>query len=486
MNIKLENIGIIKDSTIAIDGLTVITGKNNSGKTTVGKTLYSLLDAVCNIRQKAEMDRYVYIKKQLDNVQNIFEDFSLYIRRVELKNELFADYPNLGSLFTRGYRRSSVMPREEIEKFAHSIVEELKAFDIKLFENISEISELSRYYRYIASKNDETSTLIDSFNNQRAQAISILERMFLDIDKDLELIDYTRESINQTLRVEFENQIQPAKSPGEESRIRLSEKGSVFFSFAIADNQIVNDGHPVYTNSPYKKVYFIDNPFILDDLSERRYLWLRDELDYETILNPGRIVSHNDKLTRTLKTRATTSILEKIVLDKSLKVIKEQIDQIIPGTFKFSEEGNYYVQNDVKLKISNLATGSKLFSIIKLLLEKGELDKTTMLILDEPEAHLHPKWQNSFAELMALLVKKLNVNILLTTHSPNFMLALDAYMRRYDMSEKTNFYQTESLDDGFVRYNCVNDDMGKIYQDFVQYLSEMKVLRNKYLSDVGE
>ena len=44
MNIRLRNIGVIKDSTIKINGLTVITGQNNSGKTTVGKVLYSLVD----------------------------------------------------------------------------------------------------------------------------------------------------------------------------------------------------------------------------------------------------------------------------------------------------------------------------------------------------------------------------------------------------------------------------------------------------------
>ena len=127
-----------------------------------------------------------------------------------------------------------------------------------------------------------------------------------------------------------------------------------------------------------------------------------------------------------------------------------------------------------------------MFSIIKILLNKGEIDNTTMLILDEPEAHLHPKWQNAFAEIIVLLVKELNVNVLLTTHSPNFMLALDAYMRKYEIAEKTNFYQTDVLKDGFVQYHCVNDDMGMIYQDFLQYLSEVKMLRNKYLTDIEE
>ena len=44
MQIKLENIGIVKNSSIELNGLTVITGKNNSGKSTVGKTLYAIID----------------------------------------------------------------------------------------------------------------------------------------------------------------------------------------------------------------------------------------------------------------------------------------------------------------------------------------------------------------------------------------------------------------------------------------------------------
>jgi len=83
-----------------------------------------------------------------------------------------------------------------------------------------------------------------------------------------------------------------------------------------------------------------------------------------------------------------------------------------------------------------------------------------------------------------LLVKYLNVNILLTTHSSNFMLALDAYMRKYSISDITNFYQTNIVEDGFVEYSCMNDDMGKIYEDFLQYLSEMKMLRKKYLNEI--
>ena len=115
-----------------------------------------------------------------------------------------------------------------------------------------------------------------------------------------------------------------------------------------------------------------------------------------------------------------------------------------------------------------------------------DIDENTLLILDEPESHLHPEWKNLFVEIMILLVKELGCHVLLTTHSSHFMLAVDAYMRKYDIADITNFYQTDVLEDNFVHYNCVNNDMGIIYQDFLQYLSEVKMLRNSYLNNIGE
>jgi hypothetical protein len=61
LNIQLKNIGIIRDSTIELNGLTVITGQNNSGKTTVGKVVYSVIDAASNLERKALIDKRSYI-----------------------------------------------------------------------------------------------------------------------------------------------------------------------------------------------------------------------------------------------------------------------------------------------------------------------------------------------------------------------------------------------------------------------------------------
>lgn len=484
MQIHLKNVGIIKDSSIAIDGLTVITGKNNSGKTTVGKTLYAILDAVSNIQQKATNDKYIYIQRQIEKVESTLEVLRfLRTPLYEDRIDVFTDYPALRVLFSREYRHD--LPQNEIEKFAHMLADELIALDISSFENSQELKAYQRYLR-IRDNEKESSSLSNMFNNQREQAVSILNKLFVDLKKDPELIAYARESINQTLKLEFSEQIQPVADPNAVSSIELFDNDSVYFSFSVINNNVVDDGSPAFISSPFKKVYLIDDPFILDDISSRRIVRGLGLDDADTILNPNRINSHNSKLRVALKRGKSLSVFEQTVLSDSLTEIKEQFNHVIPGTFEFTSEGDFYVKNGSKLKFSNLATGSKMFSILKVLLDKGEIDNTTMLILDEPEAHLHPMWQNAFAEIIALLVKKLGVNILLTTHSPNFMLAIDAYMRKYSIADETNFYQTDVLEDGFVHYNCVNDDMGKIYQDFLQYLSEVKMLRNSILNGIGE
>lgn len=481
MQIKLDNIGIVKDSTIKLDGLTVITGKNNSGKTTVGKTLYSMLDAVCDLQRKARTDRNHYVYKQLEKVENQWDIVRRILARSEENNTL-EKYELLEKLISRRYRNE--VRRGEIEDYAHDLLKELQG----MAETQSEITigkrRLQDYFEQIYRISGNSFMIEEA----RDRSIFILNKMFDDIEKDPELIDYVRKSVEQTLRIEFSEQIQPVKNPDAVSIVELSDEKTDTFSFSIVNNRLVDDGKPIFVRSPFRDTYLIDDPYILDGMSQRsvKRSYIDTMTEEEGILDRTRICSHNSKLKSTLRNGKQLSVFEENVLEDTLSPLKQKINSVIPGTFEFASDGEYYVQNGAKLKIANLAAGSKMFSIIKMLLEYGKIDDATMLILDEPEAHLHPMWQNAFAEMIVLLVKELKTHVLLTTHSANFMLAIDAYMRKYEIADQTNFYQTEELESGFVRYHCVNDDMGKIYEDFLQYLSEVKVLRNHYLNGLEE
>lgn len=487
MEIKLHNIGIVKDSTIAVKGLTVITGKNNSGKTTVGKALYALLDATSNIDTKARRDRAQYVIKRLDDVVDSLDIFRLIrsMRDLEVTEgsyNLLSDYPALQTLLLRDYRYD--VTTNDAESFARKLEDELKSLNI---DKLNQDSAIQFFFRGFPNKKGEPSSVADIIFEQRNKALEILDSLFTTLSKDPHLIEYTRESINQTLRNEFSNQIQPVSVQVDSSLIEIFNDNAQCFSVSIKNNKVENDGMPAFISSPYKKVFLIDNPFIWDEPTViRRPYRNAVEIDEGSLLNPSNIWLHSQKLRNLIRNKRQPTVLEQTVLNDALKAIKDKIDLVLPGTFEFSSDGDYYVRNGAKLKLANLATGSKMFSIIKLLLEKGEIDSSTMLILDEPEAHLHPAWQNKFAEIIVLLVKELKVNILLTTHSSNFVLALDAYMRKYSIEDVTNFYQTDFLECGQVEYKCVNDSVNTIYQDFLEYMSQVKMLRNECIRKAGD
>lgn len=485
MDIILENIGIIEKSNIHLDGLTVVTGQNNSGKTTVGKVVYSLLDAVSDIQSKAESDRADYISKQIEKALDALQ-LLRFVRYTELEgiDILFEKECVLYELLSK----SSPLLRKQksAQETAVKLIEELKGLN---YQALSENEIFKGYARRFVLTDAEDKSIESLFAEQIEKSVQILNKLLETLKKDPALVDYTRQSIAQTLKLEFDSQIQPIAYSAEQSRIQLKDNNGVTcFDIKISQNDILNEEIPVFTSAPYKKVYFVDNPFVLDTLSEmsmsmyyRRSSWHASKEIDNTILNTNRLMRHSSKLVVVCKNEDEKNLIEEGVLKESLVEIKRLIDEVLPGEFNFQSNDNYYVVEEKKLKITNMAAGSKMFSILKLLLNKGELDDGTMLILDEPEAHLHPEWQNKFAEIIVLLAKVSKVNILLTSHSPNFVLAIEAYMRKHEIQSLTNFYQTKALENGAVEYQCVNENMEQIYAAFMHSLSEVKALRDRFL-----
>ncbi len=323
------------------------------------------------------------------------------------------------------------------------------------------------------------------FNKQKA--LELWEQAYNLIKSDPYLIDYAKSSIERTLNIEFDEQIHPARFPEAISSIVLANEDETFFDFEIWKNNIIDQDKPVYYKSPFQNVQLIDSMYAYDAFNYSRKPNIGSVFDDQPILNRRRILGHSNRLNMTLKRMVNNNIIEEKEISNAIESIKSKINGILPGDFVLNNDGTFYIEKEVKIKLSNLATGSKLFTIIKMLLSRGEIQEDSLLILDEPEAHLHPEWQNIFAEIIVLLVKKLGVCILLTTHSPNLMLALETYMRKYKINDICNFYQTHHYEDNyFVDYECVNNDLDKIYYDFVKYFSDIKAEREMYILNDGE
>ena len=94
------------------------------------------------------------------------------------------------------------------------------------------------------------------------------------------------------------------------------------------------------------------------------------------------------------------------------------------------------------------------------------MEENGIVILDEPEAHLHPEWMIKYAEIVVLLQKNLDINFLVSTHSSEFLSYLELYTRKHSVLEKCKYYllQNDQTDETkSVVVDCSND-LEKIYK----------------------
>ncbi len=96
-----------------------------------------------------------------------------------------------------------------------------------------------------------------------------------------------------------------------------------------------------------------------------------------------------------------------------------------------------------------------------MLIQAKILTKRNLLIIDEPEIHLHPKWQVEYAKLIVTLVKN-DIPVLITSHSPEMIQALKVFSEKSGIEEKCAYYLTES-DEVSSEIDDVTDDVNKIF-----------------------
>ncbi len=77
IQLKLRNIGALPEATIDIEGITVIAGFNNTGKSTVGKTLYALLNGMSSWPNLYRKECTVRIENYLNRNSIDLEDWCL-------------------------------------------------------------------------------------------------------------------------------------------------------------------------------------------------------------------------------------------------------------------------------------------------------------------------------------------------------------------------------------------------------------------------
>ncbi|MCD8454394.1 AAA family ATPase [Tenacibaculum finnmarkense genomovar ulcerans] len=393
MRLRIQNIGIIDTADINIDGITVITGKNDSGKSTVGKVLYSIIRALNNDNSSFNEGKSNFIETKIKEIFNI-------LSRAKNSNE------NDSLIVTEIVKFYFKNQRTRLKNKSEEISSDL--FLIEINEKLQSHSNSSLKETILKITKE-----IESREN-----ISIDSTLFLNFE------------LTEHFKLEFGNQI---------SNFFLDKKSFAEINtnintslFAINDNNVSLEKKP--RSFPYKNVLFIESPLFLNKKrADFSFNSLRDKRNY---LN----YSINKK-----------EISKDIFSDNSDKTqhLKKLIQEVIGGDFSYNEKDEIiFNKKGHNFSLNNVATGLKTFGAIQLLIDNGSLNTDTLLIIDEPEVHLHPTWQVKFAEILVRLSKEFAIPMVLTSHSPYFIEALEAYSIKYNFENSTDFYFAQKDEKG--------------------------------------
>ena len=423
MEIVVKNIGKVKEANIKINGITVIAGENDTGKSTISKALFTVFNSFYNINDKVKQQR----KRSIENIINKHT-----VNEIDFGENFFNTFfknSNSINLIANTIIENFATYIKDNNKLKNEILNYFKNFDLKLKNStIEDISQKIGVILNISNKEIESSILTDNLNN------------------------------------EFNGQI---------NNIFINEKGIIEIKLKnkqlkfIISNDKVEDIEKTSETIITSEAVYLDDPFIIDK-----------NFDNEKISN------HKIFLVNKLfyDDESTNNNVEKIAISKKLENIYNRLNIVCPGNMVESNKNTNdfsYRFNNKELDIKNLSAGLKTFVILKTLLEKGILEENGVIILDEPEIHLHPAWQVIFAELIVLIQKEFNMHILLNTHSPYFLNAIEIYAEKHNIKEKCNFYSAY-LSEQFSEFKDVTDNIEEIYYKLARPFQD---LENERYSD---
>ena len=416
MKLCLKNIGKMKSACVDINGITVIAGNNDTGKSTIGKALFAIFNSLYRSDEKIVTDR-------ADSINNLVE---------QLHGGFYWDFElmdRISSLLT------NVNTRRNVKNLKKAIWELVVDSDDTIVHKASEES-ITRF--------------LDSLDE------------YLRIDDD----EIFKTVLQKRLDAEFNEQTSNQFASREVGEVTLVVRNEQI-TIQVENNKVQGLSNRINLGT---EAIYIDDPFVLDEIPKRNRYGVR-------------YASHRDYLLAKLRAfQNESSIVEEIVATNKLNSIYRKLSVVCPGDIVRGGQSNLgYKAVGWKnpLKVQNLSTGLKTFVILKMLLTNGHIKSNGTVILDEPEIHLHPEWQLLFAEIIVLLHCEFGLHILLNTHSPYFLNAIEVYSAKYGVDDKCKYYLAR--EDGDVSYiDDVTDNTEAIYEKLARPL---QVLENERYSN---
>lgn len=420
----------IEKAEIILDGITVLAGENGCGKSTLSRWLYYIVNTASN------WEVYIFdeFKQEMLNLVRRFDYLVMDIARKERRELLEqmefienAKYVDIGS-----FDRMADLVRNVVYMLSDRLASFLETSSGMSFRSKRVFSSLD-----IDLKDKEPEKIISEFQKKYleyldARTNGIIEKVENRHSKDFfQIIHHRYHVMDDT-----------------PSRIQLSEEGVKILK---------KDRIGVLFN--LDSAIYVDTPMALQNTMSG--YGLTDNVFWGDLQN--RMMG---------KRQDISADAQKILL---------RIRMLMKGYVKtdkqpYGREELRYVRRDgLNIKLEDTATGLKAFAYIQRLLENGHLNEKTLLLIDEPEAHLHPQWVVEFAKLLVYLHKEMGVKVMVASHNPDMVAAIQRVSQKEGLIDRTHFYQTFSEQGSFQYvYRDLGGSIAEIFESFNIALSRIQ------------
>lgn len=419
---KINKYHSINEADINLNGLTVIAGENGSGKSTVIRWLHYCVSTMPNYRSKL-------IERFIDDIRS---------RLAELRRLINGDM----SYVANGLRN--------IEK---NIQDEYFIDAQKDFDDIAR-KVLTEVRQFVAGNAD------DSLKRRLFTTIYGESLKFEENDYDDLAI-----CVGQTLENEFIGKFDSIKSQLHQGSLKLFHQ--MLKEHYGKDLEIPSDMYlyesdvTVLDQSKISDIFMLDRSIYIDTpmaLSESGFrvstgIWA----ELRTMMFDKNKEPDFDAL----------SLLD-YLRNKIGGSVSEKRDEL---TGQSSLE--YDMGDGQKFSIEDAATGLKSFAYLMRLIENGWLNNKTLLLIDEPEAHLHPQWVVEFARVLILIRKTLGTKIVIATHSPDFVAAIESISEAEKIKNDVDFYLSDKGNNNKYSYRHLGNNAEDIFASFNHSLEKI-------------
>jgi predicted ATPase len=405
MEVKVKNLGVLKEAEFTLGDLTIICGGNNTGKT---YATYALFGFLYTWKQR------FFIELKDDKIEELLNDGVI---RLDLQEYI----KQVKQIVAKGCQDYT----QRLPQIFAAPAELFKDTEFQVSIDIKNISFAERFERTIGSANDEIFSLL-KIEESTELVIALI------VEKD---------------KVKFPKQII--------KRIITEALKDLIFA-GIIPRPFIASAERTGTAIFRKELNFARNR-LLDEMGQANNNINPMELFLKVHQNYALPIETNVDFTRKLET-----IVKKtsFIAENHPDVLTNFAD-ILGGEYTVNRNDQlYYVPKGKRVKLSMDQSSSAVRSLLDIgFYLKHEAQMGDLLMVDEPELNLHPENQRRVARLLARLVN-LGIKVYITTHSDYIIKELNTLiMLNHDQPHLKRIAEEE----GYREVELISAEKIKVY-----------------------